>query len=204
MDNLSEISDYYRHWDYAVFGRDNDTKIIFIDRTNRFMSRLFSDCVKLYMNETLTISTNQQCPRHCLICDNKTTVIYCHNCESLMRGKLSKLHKLPKIVDIWEPEKLSYGILVFSLSTERQCLILTRELYYDIGCEINDEFVNKYLIGYCDVSQTNGVVAKEYIRRRLSNKAIIMREYCIEHGSADIFTLIIGTLIKCEYVIAQS
>lgn len=101
--------------------------------------------------------------RLCSICDNKTSSTYCHNCESLMCGKLSKLHKLPKIVDSWEPEKLSYGTLVFSLSTEKQCLILTRELYYDIGRKINDEIVNKYLITYSHVSQTNFFVANEYI-----------------------------------------
>jgi hypothetical protein len=138
--------------------------------------------------------------RLCSICDNKTSSTYCHNCESLMCGKLSKLHKLPKIVDSWEPEKLSYGTLVFSLSTEKQCLILTRELYYDIGRKINDEIVNKYLITYSHVSQTNFFVANEYIHRRVSNKAIIMREYCLTYENVDIFTLIMHVLIKCEYV----
>lgn len=202
MDNLSEISDYYVHWDYRVFGRDNDTKIIHLDRTNRIHIRLFNDCVKLYMKKEVLIAN--ETAGYCLICDNKSFPLYCHNCKTLLSGKMSKLSKLPGIVDNWKREELSYGTLTFLLSTERMCLILTREIYYNIDHKINDEFIYKYLIGYCDVSQTNDVVAKEYIRRRVSNKAIIMREYCIEHGNADIFTLIIGTLIKCEYVIAQS
>jgi hypothetical protein len=52
MNNLSSISDYYTHWNYRVFGRDNDTKIICVDRTNIFRSILFNDFVKLYMNKT--------------------------------------------------------------------------------------------------------------------------------------------------------
>lgn len=196
MDNLDSIGDYYTYWDYRIFGRDNDTKIIYITRTNRYRSRLFQDCVKLYMKEEVLITGETS--GYCLICDNKSFSRYCHTCKSLLFEKISKLSKLPKIIDNWKQEELSYGTLVFSLSTERQCLILTRELYYDIGRDINDEFVSKYLITYIDIYQTVSPVAWEYIRRRLSNKAIIMREYCIEHGNADVFVLIIGALINCE------